>query len=886
MTAGVTQADIIQSTPEGVTRSVVSVDSTRTEGFNSLFAGTAWDDRLLGDVLFAAPNSPFLFGHSVYLSTAAGNAQYTTSGGNFGFAKGFNDRLQGFGGEDLLVGDVESRDGDGRVDLSASAGIGSDVPASPVLKAGFGGNENRVDAFNDTLDAGVGENRLIGDLYKGQGDGDGVLVVAVGRPPLSVGFPPWTGVGSGGNGNTVRAFSDIMVSSGGGSVAVGDAWRADGKGSAEATVDAGSGLASPHGGEEKGGDQNRAEVFNDCLATGAGNDSVIGDVFCELGSGIAHLAASAGNAGGSDGGNGNCVTAFSDDAVAGGGNNTLVGDVLHAGNSAAVGLDALAGNGNDDRVVGFEYYQGSNTGGADGLLRAFNDRLNAKSGDDLAIGDVLRREGKGDVALSGGVGDGGAGGDSPQTFNSDATGGDGGDRGTLWACNDTIETGGGADRLVGDVYKTEGDGTIRLTATAGIGGDFVAAQPPRFSTADARGGIGGDHNKATLFDDVLASGSGDDRIVGDVWREGSAGDTVLTAEVGSAGAGPGQAGGPGGNGNQLSAFNDRIGGAGGNDVLVGDVDRGADPGVIKLSVSAGADDAGKGGEGNAVTAFCDTIDGGRGDDLLVGDVYRQGFPDSVSVSIAGTSGNEVRAFADHLTGAEGDDRIYGDCFDGDHTFALAIAAEGDFSEAYGLFADTLEGGRGADSLYGGLGDDVLTDNDLGTGGAGLRSWADRDADLLDGGAGNDTLSGGRGDTLDGGDGNDVLSGLVDVMTGGAGDDEFTAQLVFDHRPFAPPAAVRITDFAQGADAIGLQGLGDRITAAVTFARLDNNANGVLDDGEAAAFFPGGFGRPHALAVSVGEEGTTLTWRSGDTCKTSSLLIEGVTALAADDFLLA
>ncbi|MBR0670876.1 hypothetical protein [Neoroseomonas soli] len=77
--------------------------------------------------------------------------------------------------------------------------------------------------------------------------------------------------------------------------------------------------------------------------------------------------------------------------------------------------------------------------------------------------------------------------------------------------------------------------------------------------------------------------------------------------------------------------------------------------------------------------------------------------------------------------------------------------------------NAITGNAGANRLYGLLGNDVL-DGGLGN-------------DTLDGGAGNDTLKGGDGvDSLNGGDGNDSLLGGAgdDVLNGGLGNDTIDA----------------------------------------------------------------------------------------------------------------
>jgi hypothetical protein len=745
MAIGITQAEIVTTLAEEVTRAVESTDGSAVEGFLSSFSGTGDDDTLLGDVLHAGPDG------SVSLTVAAGNAAPGTvatgdSAADGGSATGFNDSLGGLGGDDLLAGDAARREGEGSVQLTASAGIGSlrSAPSGPDSIGEPGGDDSRLSGFNDTLDGGDGANALIGDVERTGGGGAFSSLNSV-RLSVRVGEPQGdasTGLvdGDGGDRNQVAAFNDDLTGGTGDDLAVGEVRRSGGDAAVDLIVEAGGGGASSRGFPGDGGDDNAAEAFNDRFATGGGDDTIVGEVSHTDGAGAVNLVAAAGTTvttvlGGGSAGDGNRVDAFSDSADAGDGNNTLIGDVLRTGDGAAVRLESLAGSGRPG--------VGPADGGNDSALRAYGDGLRAGSGEDLAVGDVLRRDGAGDVAVGASLGDGGDGTIVGGALIAARDGGAGGDGGTLNAYNDRIETGDGNDRLIGDVYKTLGDGDATLTASVGTGGDYRAGLPAP-DDADAIGGAGGSDNDAAIFNDALDAGGGDDLAVGDFWRTSGTGDVALTAAVGSGGTanGPGGTGGTGGDDNVLSAFNDLIAGGDGADVLVGDVYRILDPGAISLAVEAGADKSGAGGEGNRVRAFSDDISGGEGNDLLVGDVYRQDFPDDVSVSIAGTAGNEIVAFADYLRGGDGDDRLYGDFLDASGDFTPGIGVTGEHSGKERLFADTLEGGRGADSLYGGLGDDLLgeTQQILRFVGADQASFSLADAE----GDGNDVFYGGSG----------------------------------------------------------------------------------------------------------------------------------------------
>jgi uncharacterized protein (TIGR01370 family) len=159
------------------------------------------------------------------------------------------------------------------------------------------------------------------------------------------------------------------------------------------------------------------------------------------------------------------------------------------------------------------------------------------------------------------------------------------------------------------------------------------------------------------------------------------------------------------------------------------------------------------------------------------------------------------AEADTLIGKGGDDTIRG--LGGDD-FLCGVRGN-DVIDA-GAGADMVRGGRGNDRIIGGLGND----------------WLDgrRDNDTIFGQEGNDTLRGGSGnDVLDGGAGNDQ-------PTGGSGNDTFV---------FAPGSGSDvIEDFQKSRDHIDL-----RSFDGLSFAGLDSNHDGVLDDADVFVAVRGG-----------------------------------------------
>jgi Ca2+-binding RTX toxin-like protein len=103
----------------------------------------------------------------------------------------------------------------------------------------------------------------------------------------------------------------------------------------------------------------------------------------------------------------------------------------------------------------------------------------------------------------------------------------------------------------------------------------------------------------------------------------------------------------------------------------------------------------------------------------------------------------------------------------------------------------MDGGSGSDRMFGGVGNDLLI-----------------------GGNGNDTIYGTSStvfaafdrDVLRGGRGDDILVGSGDIMYGGTGRDAFVIEAPSSPDPAAlipPPRAIRIKDFQDGFDRIGL-----------------------------------------------------------------------------------
>ena len=98
------------------------------------------------------------------------------SGGSSNATAAFNDVLNAGEDKDTVVGDV-AHSGSGDLSLSVLAGVGGS--GDYYGDGGPGGSDNTVEAFGDAMDAGAGDDSLVGDVAHA-GDGD-VLLTARSR---------------------------------------------------------------------------------------------------------------------------------------------------------------------------------------------------------------------------------------------------------------------------------------------------------------------------------------------------------------------------------------------------------------------------------------------------------------------------------------------------------------------------------------------------------------------------------------------------------------------------------------------------------------------------------------------------------------------------------
>lgn len=289
---------------------------------------------------------------------------------------------------------------------------------------------------------------------------------------------------------------------------------------------------------------------------------------------------------------------------------------------------------------------------------------------------------------------------------------------------------------------------------------------------------------------------------------------------------------------QLSAYDDRFEGWGGNDRMFG----------------GGGNDTLLGGDGN------DTIQGGVGNDILNGGAGR-----------------------DHMTGGQGND-IY-IVTAGDLTVEQANGGIDQVNSAISwslsthienltLTGSAHSAGNGnglANNINGNAGNNVLN------GGAG--------SDRVLGGSGNDTLNGGDGnDVINGGIGNDLLNGGIgndriigspgaDRMAGGAGADSFVFTALSDST-VSTAGRDTISDFSRAQhDRIDLSALdaNARVAGNQAFRYLGDSA------------FTGQAGELSARNVSGG---TLISGDvNGDRIADFALLLDDRMSLGADSFIL-
>lgn len=532
----------------------------------------------------------------------------------------------------------------------------------------------------------------------------------------------------------------------------------------------------------------------------------------------------------------------------------LVGDV-DSDDGKAVVLAEAAGDADRTR-----------NGGSGEQISARGQTLVGTTGTVLVVGDVLTSKG-GNADLSATAG---MGGDIDGSATSEEAG-RGGDFNHLLAFNDDLTGSEDTDQIVGDIMAS-GEGNVSARAAAGRGG----------TSYFALGGIAGQENTVSAFDDTVTGGAGDDTLAGDVLQVSAVGDVLLTAEAGHGADGGWRLGAAdGGENNSVYAFNDYLDGALGGDLLAGDVVSDDTSGSVQLltSVGGGGSDYtnGRGGNQGYVNAFSDHLWGGNGDDTLIGDVFRTGAEGSVELLVAAGNGGLVGygttraglggggaddgfalAHKDILVGGSGEDSLIGDvehrASGGDITLGVSAGMGGDSGGGSGgngntvhAMGDVAMAGDGNDLLAG----DVLLVNDTGTttlaASAGAGGYGGYYADDYAGGAG--------------GDDNHVLA-FNDHLAGDAGDDSLVGDLISDNT-IGRIEVSAVAGRGGAGDSIGGDG-GDNNWLSAFNDHLDggDGKDLVVGDLSIDQFTPTGMDGEIRLSIASGTAGSYTTDNGG------------------------
>ncbi len=450
-----------------------------------------------------------------------------------------------------------------------------------------------------------------------------------------------------------------------------------------------------------------------------------------------------------------------DTLYGGGGNDLIDGEDAFADDDLPDSSDTIYGGAGNDDIEG---------GAGDDLIYGDDDGdfLSGSAGNDTldgGAGDDVLEAGDGDDTLIGGAGVdelyGGAGADVLYLFADTVTVGDG--------ARDYVQGWDGASALVKfeldglevnwsfDAFDGEDGGVDTLVGTSG--NDIVLANPDDIYVdsfaQDSRPGrlagielvmLGGGADIFLANDPDGATGSGL------VYQEaitvfgGEGSDTIVTGSGNDVIRGSGGGADPMASGDDYlvgGAGNDSIGGGPGNDRIYG--------GAGNDTVSAGlGDDTIFGGGG------IDRLSGGGGDDLIFGgrDAFGDDGADIIVLSFAAPLGaSTVEGGANDAASDGADDVFVSGAYD---TINASLGADDDRYIASSTDSGTLQ----IDRVDGQLGDDLVS------------TWYGNDE--LSGSEGEDALWGGAGsDTIYGGPDTDYLYGGFgdnDVLAGGAGQD--------------------------------------------------------------------------------------------------------------------
>lgn len=283
-------------------------------------------------------------------------------------------------------------------------------------------------------------------------------------------------------------------------------------------------------------------------------------------------------------------------------------------------------------------------------------------------------------------------------------------------------------------------------------------------------------------------------------------------------------------------------------------------GADRLTASKIGDSVVNGGAGNDTITGQDSgthrLIGGTGNDNYM----VRGVGDTV-VELANGGDDTANAYIDYTLTANVENlrmQVSNKVGQGNALDNRLVGTAGD-DELHGLAGnDLFQGGAGRDKLYGGDGDDQIR--------------GDAGDDWLYGGNGVDLLLGGDGnDWMDGGAGDDLIEGNAgsDIMTGGAGADRFR----FRDGDFNKKEVDTITDFDRSLDMIELS-----LMDANTRTGGNGKFTWIGDDKFSKSAGELNYQVKGGDAYVTGDT-------NGDGKADFTIILKGVTTLAADDFFL-
>ena len=707
-----------------------------------------------------------------------------TAEANHNTFNAFNDSMTvlsgGYGGNNLIgdVSDNMSIDTDGKDDPKnlnedrleafngAIRGDSHDAGAAQIA------DHNLFHAFNDTMSAtaSLGDNNMVGDVWmsaeisSGQSQACNHNHVALGLTNSAISASPTAEA----NNNTFTAFNDQIASGGGNDFMVGDV--AAGSTDTAWTINV-------HGSGDNNTNQVDLTIHNRAQgASGDFNDAAIADS--------------------------NTFSGYNDNMSGGAGNDFMVGDVFANMQIHGSGLklvDCIQGNYDVNEItLAVTNVASKSAEASNNTFVAFNDTMDGGTGDNTMAGDVYANMSVDDQAewdYDNKV--------NLDLKNSQVDESDHADGNTFTAFNDIMSAAGGNDFMVGDValfghYNTDvvnfsviNDGGANTGVTfnafndnmsGGAGNDSIYGDVFMTGACNSQVNvdIAGIGTASNLFDDTIDGGAGNDVIVGDF----QIGDSCVNVTV---------------EGDHGALFSDSLIGGDGNDSIFGD---GTDNTIIH-----GLGDTGSAGE------WQDTLLGGTGDDLLNGGLGNN--------TLDGGSGSDTASWENNPDGVNAD-------------LVTGIATHGGWTDTMTSIEnltgsnndDTLAGDGGANNIVGGDGGDQID----GRGGDDNLSGEDGN-DTINGGDGNDTLLGGGGDdSMDGGTGNDLLNGGTenDQLTGGGGNDTFAFDLHQNTTPGDNDGNDEIHDWSKSNDVLSFHNVLDG--AGNDHQDLVDSINNITDDG--------------------------------------------------------